>query len=116
MARSILVVDDNRATVAVLAKLLDDEGYCVRVAYDGQDALDLVEREMPDLVVSDVSMPHVDGVTMTMRLRARGLRIPVVLVSAEVREVNVPDVTFLTKPFDLEEMIEIVREMLDDTG
>jgi CheY-like chemotaxis protein len=116
MARSILVVNDNRATVAVLAKLLKDGDCRVRVNYDRQYALDLVEHDVPDLMVSDISMPHVDGVTMTMRLRVSGLRIPIVLASSEVREVSVSDVIFLTNPFDLDDLIEIVREMFADTG
>jgi CheY-like chemotaxis protein len=116
MERSILVVDDNHAIAAVLADLLDDAGYYVRCAYDGEAALREIERVPPDLVVSDVSMPRVDGVTMTKQLRARGLRIPVVLVSAEVREVDVPDITFLTKPFDLDDFRQIVDQILADSG
>jgi CheY-like chemotaxis protein len=116
MERSILVVDDDHAIVAVMVDLLDDAGYYVRCAYDGEAALREIERAPPDLVVSDVSMPRVDGVTMTKRLRARGLQIPVVLVSADVREVDVPHVTFLTKPFDLDEFRQIIDQILADSG
>jgi CheY-like chemotaxis protein len=63
-------------------------------------------------VVSDVSMPRLDGVTMTKQLRVRGLRIPVVLVSAEVYDVNVPDVTFLTKPVDLDDFGRLIGQIL----
>jgi hypothetical protein len=53
---------------------------------------------------------------MTKRLRARGLRIPVVLVSAEIREVDVPDVTFLPKPFDLDDFRQVIDQILADSG
>jgi CheY-like chemotaxis protein len=95
---------------------LTDEGHRVRAVYDGEAALHEIARAVPDLIVSDVSMPRLDGVTMTQQLRARGLRIPIVLVSAEVREVPVADVLFLTKPLDLDEFSRIVGQLLADSA
>jgi CheY-like chemotaxis protein len=112
MDPSILVVDDHTTIATVLADFLSNEGYRVRCAYDGEAALREIERAPPDLVVSDVSMPRLDGVTMTKQLRARGLQIPVVLVSTEVYEVHLPDVTFLTKPVDLDEFSQLVGQIL----
>jgi CheY-like chemotaxis protein len=116
VARSILVVDDDHAIASILTELLGDEGFQVRSVQDGIAALQEVERALPDLIVSDVSMPYIDGVVLTKHLRAQGIQIPVVLVSAVVRDIDMAGVTFLAKPFELEEMIELVRQMLDDTG
>jgi DNA-binding response OmpR family regulator len=116
MDPSILVVDDDTTIAAILAEFLTAEGYRVRCAYDGEAALREIERTPPDLVVSDVSMPRLDGVTMMKQLRARGLRIPVVLVSAEVYEVRVPEVTFLTKPVDLDDFGRLIGQILAESA
>ena len=113
MPQSILVVDDEPIIAATLAALLADEGYRVRQAFDGQQALDLIARDPPDLVVTDVMMPHVDGVTLTRALRERGDGTPVVLMSAVYADVDIPGVRFLPKPFDLDEIVRVVGRVLD---
>src|SRR5215204_7581991 len=78
MSRTILVVDDDRPIAEVLADLLCDEGYDVRTAYDGQAALREIERQPVDLILSDVSMPKLDGPSLVRRLRERGDSTPVI--------------------------------------
>jgi CheY-like chemotaxis protein len=116
MARSILVVDDNVDVAHVLAQALTEEGYVARCAYDGEAALAEIAHAPPDLVVSDVSMPRLDGVTLTKLLRARGVRIPVVLVSAEVHAVPVPDVMVLPKPVDLDDLARLIGPILAESA
>ena len=113
MPRSILIVDDEPIIAATLAALFADEGYRVRQAFDGQAALDLVDRDPPDLIVTDVMMPLVDGVTLTRRLRERGDPTPVVLMSAVYAAVDIPGVRFLPKPFDLDAVVAAVGRVLD---
>ena len=107
---SILVVDDEHTICDLLADLLIEEGYLVRRAYDGLDALAEVERKRPDLVLSDVALPSLNGADLAVRLRARG--IPVVLLSAAFTAVDLPGVPFLRKPFDLDRVLEVVDRSL----
>ena len=109
--RSILVVDDERPIRDLLAAVLVEEGYAVRCAADGLAALAEVERQPPDLVVSDVAMPRLDGIALAARLRARG--IAVVLVSAIRAAVDLPGVPFIPKPFDLDDVLGTVAKSLE---
>jgi DNA-binding response OmpR family regulator len=108
MEPSILVVDDDHDMAEVLEDLLDEEGYRVRCAFNGDAALREIAHEPPDLVLADVMMPQVDGVSLAKQLRARGWTMPVVLMSAEVAAVDLPGVPFLLKPLDLDELLETI--------
>ena len=110
MARSVLIVDDERSIVEVLAELLEGEGYAVRRAYDGEPALHQVEEVPPDLVLCDVEMPGLDGVELARRLTARG--IPVVLMSAAVADPGFPGVAFIPKLFDLDRILSVAGNLL----
>jgi len=116
MARSILVVDDHPASAAVLVDLLAGEGYRVRCAYDGQAALRAITQAPPDLVLSDVMMPKMDGVTLARQLRARGWALPVVLMSAECAAVDVPGVPLLQKPLDLDGLLKMIARIIAAPG
>lgn len=111
MARTVLIVDDERHIVEVLAQLLEDEGYAVRRAYDGETALRHVEEEPPDLVLSDVAMPRLGGIELAERLAAR--QIPVVLMSAAVTDPRLPGVAFVPKPFDLDHILDVAEDLLE---
>jgi len=112
MTASILVADDNPSLVAVLTQVLIDDGSHVRAAYDGEAALHAIAVDEPDLIVSNVSMSRLDWVTLTKRLQAQGRQIPVILVSAEVLGVDLPSMTFLAKPVDLDEFCDLVAHLL----
>jgi CheY-like chemotaxis protein len=98
---TVLVVDDERAIRELVAALLEDEGYRVRRARDGLEALNLVEGNCIDLVLSDVRMPRLDGATLARRIRQRGYDLPVILMSAVYADVDVPGVQFVPKPFEI---------------
>jgi CheY-like chemotaxis protein len=108
---TIIVVDDEPALRSVLTDLFIDAGYQVRQAADGHEALSVVEQEPPDVVVSDVSMPNLNGAELAARLRARG--VPVVLLSAVYDLVDVPGVRFIRKPFELDDLLDAVASLLD---
>ena len=110
--RRVLVADDDPVILGFLAALLADEGYAVRCAFDGREALAKLARERVDLVVSDVMMPRLDGVALTQTLRERGDRTPVVLMSAAYADVDLPGVRFVPKPFDLDQMVAVVERAL----
>jgi DNA-binding response OmpR family regulator len=114
MERSILVVDDDHDVVEVLVELLDEEGYRVRYAFDGQAALRAITHNAPDLVLADVMMPQVDGVSLVHQLRTQGWTMPVVLMSAVYDYVDVPSLHFIAKPFDLDELLRVITRVLQD--
>jgi two-component system response regulator MprA len=115
---AILVVDDDAPIRRMLDRTLTAEGYAVETAADGGAALAAVERSTPDLVVLDVGMPGVDGLAVSRRLRAKGLAVPVLLLTARD---SVPDRVagldagaddYLVKPFATEELLARVRALL----
>ena len=111
MAPTVLVVDDEPTLRSLLADTFADVGYEVRAAADGLEALSAAESERPDVVVSDVVMPRLDGATLAGRMRDRG--VPVVLLSAVYDAVDLPGVAFLPKPFDLDELLDAVESALE---
>ena len=84
-ADTILVVDDNREIVYSISELLKYEGYQVVKAYDGMEALEALEREKIDLILLDVMMPKMNGLSALMKLRERS-KIPVIILSAKTEE------------------------------
>lgn len=114
--KTILVVDDERTICNLLSDLFEDEGFLVSRAYDGQTALVLAERVRPDVILSDVMMPGLDGVSLIRRLRERGLRTPVVLMSAVYADVDLPRVHFVPKPFDVDDVLAAVQRVLRSTS
>ncbi|TYK45045.1 response regulator transcription factor [Actinomadura decatromicini] len=114
----ILIVDDEPAVRESLARSLEFEGYRVDAAADGADALDRVERDRPDLVVLDVLMPRMDGLTACRRLRALGATMPVLMLTARdmvgdrVTGLDAGADDYLAKPFELDELLARVRALL----
>jgi CheY-like chemotaxis protein len=113
---TVLVVEDEPVIRELMAILLEEEGYSVRQAVDGLQALEEIEQHGIDLVLSDVKMPRLDGAALVHRLRARGDAIPVVLMSAVYAEVDLPGVRFLRKPVNCEQLIDIIAGALAANG
>lgn len=111
---TVLIVDDERHIVDLLDDLFRDEGYRVRRAYDGLAALAALDREMPDLVIADVMMPRLDGLTLYNRIRERTRHLPVILMSAAVTPRSI-DATFVPKPFDIDILLDLVEETLGES-
>ncbi len=109
---TVLVVEDEPAIREVVADLLEGEGYAVRQAADGLEAIDELEVDDVDLVLSDVRMPRLDGPALARRLRRHGSAVPVVLMSAVDVEVDLPGVGFLPKPFDRDHLLHAIGSAL----
>ena len=115
---AILVVDDDAPIRRMLERTLTAEGYAVESAADGGAALAAVERAVPDLVVLDVAMPGLDGLSVCRRLRRVGLGLPVLLLTARdavsdrVAGLDAGADDYLVKPFAPEELLARVRALL----
>ncbi|HVV85654.1 MAG TPA: response regulator transcription factor [Kofleriaceae bacterium] len=118
--RHILLVEDQDVAREALAEILRDEGYVVTTAIGGWPAIAQIERDPPDLIISDVRMPQGDGLAMLQDLRARPAtaHIPVMLVSAFAdwdRRVTAEDLgadDLVGKPVDVDLLLERVRAQL----
>ena len=115
---AVLLVDDDARILRMLERTLSAEGYAVDAVADGGAALARVERSVPDLIVLDVTMPGLDGLAVTRRLRARRLAVPILLLTARdaleerVAGLDAGADDYLVKPFEIEELMARVRAML----
>src|SRR4051794_11393726 len=115
---ALLLVDDDPPIRRMLERTLGAEGYEIVSAADGGAALAAVERSVPDAIVLDVSMPGVDGLAVTRRLRAKGLRVPILLLTARdavherIAGLDAGADDYLVKPFDVDELSARVRALL----
>lgn len=120
MSASILIADDEPNIVLALEFVLEEEGYRVRVARDGQEALDALAVELPDLLLLDVMLPRVSGFEVCERIRAnpRWRALRVVMLSAKGREVEVRKGlalganAYITKPFAIKDLLAEVASQL----
>jgi len=120
MAHRILVVDDDRQIVRLLRAYLEQVGYQVLTAYDGETALHILRREQPDLVVLDLMLPDRDGwdVTRIVRSDEKLAATPIIMLTARVEdndkivglELGADD--YVTKPFNPREVVARVRAVL----
>jgi two-component system response regulator MprA len=114
----ILVVDDDAAVRDSLARTLRFEGHDVETACDGQQALDVVHAAEPDAMILDVSMPKLDGFETCRRLRAEGVLLPVLMLTARdsvgdrVSGLDAGADDYLVKPFALQELQARLRALL----
>lgn len=114
----VLVVDDEPAVREALRRSLAFEGYAAQTAVDGLDALDKAASYAPDLIVLDIQMPRMDGLTAARRLRASGSTTPILMLTARdtvgdrVTGLDAGADDYLVKPFELDELFARVRALL----
>jgi two-component system response regulator VicR len=119
----IMVVDDEPDLVEVVKLILESDGYEVVTASSGQEALDKIEKEMPDLVLLDIIMPRMDGWEVFSRIKSNPKThgIPVIMLTAKdqridkligLHVVRVDD--YITKPFGRAELLERIKRVLQE--
>ena len=114
---AILVVDDDREIVGAIAAALEKEGYRVLRAYDGMDALDKALDPELRLILMDVMMPRLDGLSAVLRIRERR-NLPIIVLSAKSEEsdkilgLSMGADDYVTKPFSTQELVARVRSQL----
>jgi len=113
--RPILVVDDDEAIRRIVLDVLEWEGYRVEVAGDGLEALDLIDRSPPSLILLDMRMPVLDGWEFVQELTKRGVRVPIIVMTAAVNAqqwaTDIGADAYLAKPFDLVDLIDLVARL-----
>ena len=118
----VLVVDDEPSIVDAVATSLRYEGFEVDEAASGRDALASAQAKAPDMIVLDIMLPDLDGLEVTRRLRADGIRVPILFLTArDALEDKVAGLTiggddYVTKPFSLAEIVARIHAILRRSG
>lgn len=118
MSYSVLVVDDEESIRSSLKGILEDEGYRVSLALDGEDALALLQKEIPDLVLLDIWMPRLDGLETLEKIKELYSEIPVVMISGHgtietaVKSTRLGAYDFIEKPLSLEKVLVTVHNAI----
>ena len=118
---SILIAEDNDDVAMLICNMLRDEGYSVSRAVDGQEALEMLREELPDMLITDIAMPRMDGLELMRSVRADETMccLPIVVVSARVEDherldgISAGAEVYLAKPFINEELLLIVNKLLE---
>jgi DNA-binding response OmpR family regulator len=120
MPKEILIVDDEPSIVVPIQFLMEQQGYNVLVAENGEDALDIIYKYKPDLILLDIMLPRIDGyeVCEIVRLDPRYRDIKIIFITAKGREVEIAKGlalgadAYITKPFSNTELVSKVKELL----
>ena len=124
MPKEILIVDDEPSIVVPIQFLMEQQGYSVLVAENGEDALDVIYKYKPDLILLDIMLPRIDGyeVCEIVRLNPEYRDIKIIFLTAKGREVEIAKGlalganAYITKPFSNTQLIAKVQELLENTN
>jgi two-component system alkaline phosphatase synthesis response regulator PhoP len=122
MPKEILIVDDEPSIVVPIQFLMEQQGYSVLIAENGHDALDIIYKYIPDLVLLDIMLPGIDGyeVCEIVRLNPKLRSVKVIFLTAKGREVEIAKGlalgadAYITKPFSNAELVAKVKTVLDN--
>jgi len=114
----VLIVEDEKDLAAIIKQGLEEEGYVVDVAHDGEEGLYMAESYPIDVMVLDVMLPQMDGLTVLSSLRKKGVQTPVILLTArdalidKIKGLDTGADDYLTKPFVFEELLARIRSLM----
>ncbi|MEP7137548.1 MAG: response regulator transcription factor [Chloroflexota bacterium] len=120
-AKSILVVEDEASIAEVVSLYLKRAGYTVQIAADGRQALNILEKQIPDFVILDLMLPEVDGLALTRWLRDRS-DVPIIMLTARRAEIDriagleMGADDYVVKPFSPQELVSRVRAVMRRLG
>ena len=120
MPKKILIVDDEHSIVIPLQFLMEQNGYQALIAYNGEDALEIIAKELPDLIILDIMLPGIDGyeVCEMVRLKPEWRHIRIIFLTAKGREADMAKGmvlgadAYLVKPFSNAELVKNIKELL----
>ena len=119
--KHILVIDDEAPVLSLFGQLLESAGYSVALASDGREGLRLLKQQKPDLIITDIMMPEMDGLELLMTIRKQYPEIPAIAISGGMK---IQPVSFLpqakklgaqhvfVKPVELSALLQAVQELL----
>jgi CheY-like chemotaxis protein len=119
MSRKILIIEDEREMARLMSWGLAQSDFKTRLAFNGQEGLDALKEEEPDLILTDIVMPGMDGYALCRRLQQNGIlsRIPVIVLTAfankaeEFKDFGIQE--FLVKPFGGQQLVEVIERVLE---
>ena len=122
MSYSILIVEDTVLLAEAIADMLRMEGYRVTISSNGVEALAVLDYHRPDLIISDLRMPFMDGIEFIRQVRKQDEqhKIPIIVLSAQAGESNKVESAqaganlFLIKPFDDQELVSAINKLIED--
>jgi len=118
----ILIVDDSLLQRKMLSSIVVDEGYEAQTASDGQEGLNIILAQTPDCVILDMLMPEMSGIQVLEALNAKGVSIPIVVITADVQEwmrtrcLELGAQYFLNKPAKQEEVRSTLKAILESSS
>jgi len=114
----ILVIEDEKKIAAFIMHGLEEEGYAVDIARDGEEGYDLINGFQYDLIILDLMLPRLDGISLCRKIRAEGRDLPIIMLTAKttisdkVRGLDSGANDYITKPFSFEELLARIRVLL----
>jgi len=119
---SILVVDDELLIRDLLYDFFSGQGWQISVAENGEKALDILHDKSIDLVLTDIKMPEMDGLTLTSRMKEKFPSIPVVVmtgypsVDTAIQAIRSKVADYIVKPFNINQLYKVIEEQLKEKG
>lgn len=110
---NIVLVDDEKDFLEPIAFWLEAKGYEVRMALNGQEALDLIDQDMPDIVLLDINMPVMDGLETLNHIREKTQTLPVIMITAEMEKLPELQDMNISGFFPKEGTLEQLEQLLD---
>jgi len=118
----ILLIEDEKNLANIIKKGLQEEGYSVDVAYDGEEGLYMAENLPADVIVLDIMLPKLDGLAILKTIRKKGIKTPVILLTAKdavldkIKGLDTGADDYLTKPFEFGELLARIRALFRRIG